>query len=113
MALGVDVALGSLDPAKLAHRFNEVSGLGGEDAAQRFSFVQTAFQAQADYALTSRIAIGAADLPAFYEWARGNRRGELQQAIQKAVSQHDVSGYRALAERWQAATPPSLPPASE
>jgi len=107
-AVGVGVALGTIDPAVLALKFTEVSGLGGEDAAQRIGFVQAAYQAQADHALTGRGGISADDLPAFYEWARENRRGELQQAIQKQVSQHDVSGYRALAERWQEATPPTI-----
>ncbi|MBA4178781.1 MAG: hypothetical protein C0505_19835 [Leptothrix sp. (in: Bacteria)] len=56
----------------------------------------------------TRSGIGADDLPAFYEWARQNRRGELQQAVQRQLQGHDVSGYRALAERWLSATPPSI-----
>jgi hypothetical protein len=67
-----------------------------------------AYQAQADQALMSRSGMGESDLPAFYEWAKANHRGELQQAVQRQLQSHDVSGYRALADRWFAATPPSI-----
>ena len=107
-AVAVGVALGTVDAAALAHRFTAVSGLGGEDAAQRIAFVQSAYQAHADHAVTSRSGLSAEDLPGFWQWARDTRRSELQQAIQAQVSRNDVKGYAQLAARWQAATAPSI-----
>ena len=49
-----------------------------------------------------------ADLQGFYQWARENHRGELQQAVQRQMQQADVSGYKPLADRWMAATAPSV-----
>lgn len=108
MAMGVAVAVNGLDPRTLDHKFTSVSGLGGEDAAQRLGTMQAAYQAQADRALMTRSGLSADDLPAFYAWAKATHRGELQQAVQRQLQSHDVSGYRALADRWFSATPPSL-----
>lgn len=108
MATGVAVAVMDMDPRTLEHKFSRVSGLGGEDAAQRLGTMQAAYQAQADTALMSRSGLSAADLPAFYAWAKQNHRGELQQAVHRQLQAHDVSGYRSLADRWFSSTPPSL-----
>lgn len=108
MAMGIAVAVNGLDPRNLSHKFTSVSGLGGEDGAARLAAVRDAYQAQADHALLSRSGIPAADLPEFYAWARQHHRGELQQAVQRQMQQHDVSGYKSLADRWLNATPPSL-----
>jgi hypothetical protein len=70
--------------------------------------MQAAYQAQADKALMTRSGMSESELPAFYAWAKATHRGELQQAVQRQLHSHDVSGYRALAERWFAATPPSI-----
>ena len=108
MAVGIAVAVNGLDPRTLGHKFSAVSGYGGAEGAQRLETMRAAYQAQADQALMTRSGIGADDLPAFYEWARENRRGELQQALQRQLQDHDVSGYAALAQRWLSATPPSI-----
>lgn len=108
MAVGIAVAVNGLDPRTLGHKFSAVSGYGGNEGAQRLETMRAAYQAQADQALMTRSGIGADDLPAFYEWAKQNRRGELQQAVQRQLQGHDVSGYAALAQRWLSATPPSI-----
>jgi hypothetical protein len=107
-ATAVGVSVGRLDQTALAHRFSEVSGHGGEEGAARLAVLQGAYQAQADTALTTRFGVGADDLGAFYQWARENRQGQLQEAVHHQLSRHDVSGYKALAEQWFAANPPSL-----
>ena len=107
-ATAVAVAVNGLDATTLRAKFTTVSGLGGDDAAQRLGTMQAAYQAQADRALMTRSGLSADDLPAFYDWCKANHRGELQQAVQRQLSSHDVSGYRALADRWFSATPPTL-----
>ena len=107
-AVGTGVAIGRLDLGKLAHKFGQASGLASEESHARIATITAAFQAQADAALKTRSGIGAEDLPAFYQWARANRQGQLQEAVQKQLHQHDVSGYKVLASQWVASTAPSL-----
>ena len=108
IGVGMGVAVGRLDSAALAHRFAQASGLDVGENHARVNTIKAAFQAQADTALTTRYGVAAADLPAFYAWCRDNQQGAMQEAVQKQRHGHDVSGYRALASQWLAATPPSL-----
>lgn len=107
MASATGTAIGKMDAASLAQRFSSASGLSVEESHARVATIRGAFQGQADAALKAS-GIGAADLPEFWEWARVNHRGELQQAVQLQLRTHAVAGYRDLASRWQSATPPSL-----
>jgi hypothetical protein len=108
MAVGMGVVTGRLDPSALAHKFGQVSGYGGEEGAARLAVVRGAYQAQADEALTTRAGLRADDLPEFYQWARENRQGKLQETLHKQLRMHDVSGWKELAAQWMAATPPSI-----
>ncbi len=107
-ATGIAMALGTLDPRVMAEKFTQASGFGGAEGAGRLAAMQGVFQAQADAALMSRSGIGAEDLPVLYAWARASARGELQQALHQQLHHHDVSGYKALADRWMSSTPPSV-----
>jgi hypothetical protein len=107
-ALGMGVAVGRLDVGTLAHKFGQASGLASEESHARIATITAAFQAQADAALKSRSGIGAEDLPGFYQWAKANHREQLQEAVQKQLHRHDVSGYAALASKWKASVAPSL-----
>ncbi len=84
-----------------------MSGLEAADSAARAATIIVAYQEQANEALRLRSGIGASDLPAFYAWA-ANAQGALQEAFQKQVRQHDVSGYKAIAARWMSTVPPSV-----
>lgn len=108
LATGLGAALGTIDNRTLQHKWTQVSGLGGDEGQAQLAVVVGAYQAQADAALLTRGGIEGADLSAFYAWARKNHRGELHQAMQRQVQGHDVSGYKALADRWMSETPPSL-----
>ncbi len=108
MATAVGVSLGRLDPASLATQFSNVTGRELEESQGRMAAVQAIFQAQADSALTGRNGLSQSDLPAFYAWARENRREALQEAIQKQLYTHDVSGYKTLATQWRSRVAPSI-----
>lgn len=108
IASGAGVVTGRLDAASLAQRFGAVSGLGTEESQARVDTIMAAFQSQADEALTTRGGIAPGDLPAFYAWAKANRQGQLQETVQRQMMAHDISGYRAMAEAWLSATPPSI-----
>ncbi|MEO5690107.1 MAG: hypothetical protein ABIR54_22330 [Burkholderiaceae bacterium] len=110
IATGMGIAAGRLDGASLATKFAQMTGLEVADSEQRVDVLRTAYQRQADNALTdpARSGLSVGDLPAFYQWCRDNRQGQLQESIQKQVRTHDVSGYRALADQWRVAVPPSI-----
>lgn len=105
--VGMGFAVGRLDAAALAQKFSQVSGLDSGESHARLTTIKEAYQAQADEAVTARYGVPAADREAFYAWCRGNRQGQLQEAVQKQLHAHDLSGYRALASQWLTATPPS------
>lgn len=107
-AVAVGIAAGRVDPGMLAQRFGQVSGLTPDESQARVATITAAYQAQADAALHYRCGIAGEDLPEFYRWAKANRQGQLQEAVHKQLHQHDVSGYRGLAEQWVASTGPSL-----
>jgi hypothetical protein len=56
----------------------------------------------------SRSGLDKSDVQPFYQWARANHPRLLQEAVHKQMHQHDMGGYKALAERWKSDTPPSL-----
>lgn len=107
-ATGISVALGRSDDASLVRKFAQASGIELADAGQRLTAVKAVYQAQADNAIRSRSGISAAEAPAFWEWCRQNHQGQLQDAIGKQMYAADVSGYKALADRWMSSTPPTL-----
>lgn len=107
-AQGIGVAIGSLDDSSLINKFSQASGLDKVDSTQRLTAIKAIYQAQADQALATRHGIGAADKAAFWEWARANHKGQLQEAVGKQLRGHDVSGYKALADHWLAINPPSI-----
>ncbi len=108
MASGVGIAMGRIDQASLVSRFASVSGRELDESQGRVEAIQAVYQAQADAALTGRNGLSQADLPAFYEWARTNRREQLQETIQKQLYTHDVSGYRTLATQWRSRVAPTI-----
>lgn len=107
-AHGISVALGRSDDASLVAKFAKASGIELADAGQRLDAVKGIYQQQANSAIQSRAGIGAADAPEFWQWCKANHQGQLQDAIGKQMYSADVSGYTALANRWMAATPPTL-----
>lgn len=107
-AVGTGVAIGRMDRSALVQRFQQASGKDYEEAVAHVNVIMTAYQEQADRALKSRSGIAAADLPAFWAWAKQHRQGPLQEAVQRQIHAHDVSGYKALATQWAASTAPSL-----
>lgn len=107
-ATATGVALGRIDNAQLVARFSSSSGLDPVASQARITILQTAYQAQADQALESRSGIGAGDRAEFYQWAKTHHNAQLQEAIGKQMRGSDVSGYKALADKWLAATPPSM-----
>ena len=106
-AVGMGVATGRLDAAALQHKFAQVSGHDGEAGQGRLTSIQSAYQAQADTAISSRFGVNPGDLGSFYSWARKNMQGQLTDAVMKQIHQHDVSGYRSIAARWLSQTAPS------
>jgi hypothetical protein len=107
-AQAIGVVLGRLDPDSLANKFSQASGLDLADSKSRVTAISAIYQANADNALATRSGIGAADKAAFWEWAKANHGGQLQDAVNKQLRSHDVSGYKALADQWLSATAPSL-----
>ena len=107
-AQSIAVASGRLDVSSLVAKFSQDSGLDPAQSQERISTVQAIYQDQADRAIESRAGINAADSSAFWEWARTNHVGQLQDAIGKQLRSADVSGYTALAQKWLASTPPTL-----
>lgn len=106
-ATAIGTAIGRIDPGALLNKFSQVSGHGGEEAQSRVDSIMAIYQGQADSAITARFGIARADLPAFYQWARVNHQGQLHEAVHKQVHQHDVSGYKPMADRWLTSNPPS------
>ena len=108
MATATGVAIGKITAASMVQRFAQISGLGIEESQARVTTIMTAYQGQAEQALTTRAGVAKADLPEFFAWARANRQGQLQETVQRQMHAHDVSGFKALASEWMASTPPSL-----
>ena len=107
-AHGISVALGRSDDASLTRKFAQASGIELADSHERLTAVKAVYQAQADNAIRSRSGISAADAPEFWTWCRANHQGQLQDAIGRQLHAADVSGYKALADRWVSSTAPSL-----
>jgi hypothetical protein len=107
-AQAIGVVLGRLDPDSLTNKFSQASGLDLADSKSRVTAITAIYQANADNALATRSGIGAADKAAFWEWAKTNHGGQLQDAVNKQLRSHDVSGYKALADQWLSVTAPSL-----
>lgn len=107
-AAGVSVALGRMDHASLVTKFQQASGLDIGEAQARVTTITAAYQAQADNALMTRSGLAREDLGHFYAWAKVNKGGALQEAALRQFHSHDVSGYKALATQWSAATAPSI-----
>ena len=107
-ATATGVALGRIDHAQLVSKFSTSSGLDPAASQARITILQNAYQAQADQALESRSGIGAADRAEFYSWAKTHHNAQLQEAIGKQMRSSDVSGYKALADKWMSTTPPSM-----
>jgi hypothetical protein len=105
---GVGVAVGRLDHAALVTKFQQASGLDIGDAEVRVAAISAAYQEQADHALMSRSGLAKEDLGHFYAWAKQHQRDALQEAALRQFHSHDVSGYKALATKWAAATAPSI-----
>ncbi len=108
MASATGVAIGRMDTASLVQRFAQASGLGIEESQARVATITAAYQGQTEQALKTRSGLTAADLPAFFAWAKASQQGQLQEAVQRQMMTHDVSGFTALASKWLAATPPSI-----
>jgi hypothetical protein len=88
IGVGMGTVVGRLDESALLHRFQQASGLGSVEAAQKLDTIQTVYQAQADAALNG-MGINAEDLAEFYAYARQNHRGALQEAVQMQLrAQH-------------------------
>jgi hypothetical protein len=107
-AVGTGVAIGRLDAADLVTKFQQSSGCDSDEAHARLTAIKAAYQAQADGALMSRSGVTPGDLPLFYAWAKAHHQGELQECVSRQIHGHDVSGYKALASQWKAATAPLL-----
>ena len=107
-ATATGVALGRIDHAQLVSKFSTSSGLDPAASQARITILQNAYQAQADQALESRSGIGAGDRADFYQWAKTHHNAQLLEAIGKQMRSSDVSGYKALADRWMSSTPPSM-----
>jgi len=109
VASGIAVATGELDISRLEAQLSNFSGVSKEEAASRVAFMQEAYQAQADTAVTSRCGISAEDLPAFWAYCKESRQlGSLRDALNLQVHKSSMSGYRALADRFLSDNPPSL-----
>ena len=52
--------------------------------------------------------VGSDDKVAFYQWCKTNHKGEMQDAVMKQLHSNEVSGWKPLADRYLAATAPSL-----
>jgi hypothetical protein len=107
-AQGIGAALGRFDEASMVKKFADGSGLELADSQQRVDAIKAMYQGHADYALEHRFGIGAADRAEFWAWAKAEHGSQLQDAIGKQLHGHDVSGYRALAEKWKSSTAPSV-----
>ena len=108
LGMAAGVVSGSMDAAALVAHFSRVSGYSPEDCHARLTVMAAPFQAQADAALTTRAGLAAGDLPEFYAWAKANQKEALRDCMLKQIHGSDVSGYRALASKWQNTVAPSL-----
>ena len=107
-AAGIGAATGRLDPQALASKFGDVTGLRGEEAAQRLQAMQAVFQAQADGTLVHKFGVGKEDLEAFYAYCRTSKRDAMQDALGRQIHANDMGGWRALATQWLSQTAPSV-----
>ena len=105
---GIAVATGQLDRVALESKFAQFSGASPEESAARVQVGLDAYKAQADAAITSRTGIGGEDLGAFYTWAKASQQGELRGAIESQIHSNNFAGWRALADGYLRANPPSL-----
>lgn len=103
-AYATSVALGRLEDSSLVAKFSQASGLDPAASADRLGAVKAIYQDHADKAT----GLDATDHAEFWAWAKANHPGQLQEAIGKQLNGHNVSGYKALADRWMASTAPSL-----
>ena len=108
LGMAAGVVSGSMDAATLVNHFSRVSGYSPEDCEARLTVMLGPFQGQADAALTNRAGLAAGDLPEFYAWARATQKDALRDCMLKQIHGSDVSGYRALANKWQNTTAPSI-----
>ena len=108
LGMAAGVVSGSMDAATLVNHFSRVSGYSPEDCQARLTVMAAPFQAQADAALTSRAGLAAGELPEFYAWAKATQKEALRDCMMKQIHGSDVSGYRALANKWQSTTAPSI-----
>jgi hypothetical protein len=108
IGVAVGASTGRLTMEQFQRKFTEMSGIGGADGASRLEAVWATYQAQTNAALTTRYGLGQDDLPAFYLWAQQHNTGAMTDALQRQFRTHDVSGWKALVNQWQAKTPPSL-----
>ena len=107
-AHAIGAAIGRVTDQTLVSKFSQVSGLDPAESQERMTTMSAIYQDQADKALSTRYSIGADDKIAFWDWAKTNHQGQLQEAVGKQLRQHDVSGYKALADRWLNETAPSI-----
>ena len=108
IAFGLGAATGELDASAFEARFMQYSGANAQEAAVKASLIFSAYQAQADAALTERGGIAREDLPGFYEWAKDTQKGALRGAIERQIRSSDFGGLRALASRYLSEMPPTL-----
>jgi hypothetical protein len=108
MASATGVAIGKLSPASLVQKFAQASGLGLEESAARVATITAAFQAHTEQALMTRSGLTREGTAEMLAWAKSTQQGALQEAVQRQMFSHDVSGFTALADKWFAATPPSV-----
>jgi hypothetical protein len=99
---------GTLTNESLVEKFAKDSAISLADAGQRVNALKLSYSAQADHALATRAGVGDSDKAAFYAWARSNEKGQLTDAVQRQLYSNDVSGYLALAQKWQSITAPSV-----
>jgi hypothetical protein len=108
-AAGIAVATGELDLQRFEDQMANFTGVSKAEAASRVGAITQAYQSQADAAVTERCGVSPEDLPAFWQFCREPRQlGSLRNALNQQVHQSSMSGYRALAGRFLAETPPSL-----
>ena len=105
--VGMGMASGRLEMSHLVERYAQITGAGLEESGVKVGAIVAEYQKQADAAMTSRFGIASGDLKQFYQWAKQNMPGQLGEAAQMQMRQHNLGGYRAIAERWKAVTPPS------
>lgn len=89
---------------KLAPRLASSMGIEPKAAAAMLDEGATIWQAQADLVVEKH----GADPDDFYQWARDNRRNELQQAVNGQLFQRSTKGYDALVNDYFDNTIPTV-----